>query len=113
MCDRSRGRGPYPELACGRQVGGGVDIAAQARPGSCQLDSARTAVPRGRIRPEPRVQRGAERTQYRGAGPKPVGDEAAPMVHTAVVLGRPGPEFRPSEVARLGYLAGIVATMLR
>lgn len=31
----------------------------------------------------------------------------------AVVLGRPGPEFRPSEVARLGYLAGIVATMLR
>lgn len=80
MCDRSRGRGPYPELACGRQVGGGVDIAAQARPGSCQLDSARTAVPRGRIRPEPRVQRGAERTQYRGAGPKPVGDEAAPMV---------------------------------
>ncbi len=32
---------------------------------------------------------------------------------TAVVLGRPGPEFRPSEVARLGYLAGIVATMLR
>jgi hypothetical protein len=32
---------------------------------------------------------------------------------TAVVLGRPGPEFRPSEVARLGYLAGIVATMVR
>ncbi|ORB08655.1 hypothetical protein BST30_01535, partial [Mycobacterium mantenii] len=25
----------------------------------------------------------------------------------------PGPEFRPSEVARLGYLAGIVATVLR
>jgi hypothetical protein len=38
----------------------------------------------------------------------PLGDQ-----HTAVVLGRPGPEFRPSEVARLGYLAGIVATMLR
>jgi hypothetical protein len=38
----------------------------------------------------------------------PLGDS-----HTAVVLGRPGPEFRPSEVARLGYLAGIVATMLR
>lgn len=34
--------------------------------------------------------------------------------HTAVLLGRPGgPEFRPSEVARLGYLAGIVATLLR
>ncbi|MGV0741992.1 amino acid-binding protein [Mycolicibacterium sp. XJ870] len=33
---------------------------------------------------------------------------------TAVVLGRPGgPGFRPSEVARLGYLAGIVATILR
>ncbi|MDM2136314.1 amino acid-binding protein, partial [Mycobacteroides abscessus] len=33
---------------------------------------------------------------------------------TAVVLGRPGgPEFRPSEVARLGYLAGIVATLVR
>jgi hypothetical protein len=32
----------------------------------------------------------------------------------AVVLGRPGgPAFRPSEVARLGYLAGIVATLLR
>jgi hypothetical protein len=32
----------------------------------------------------------------------------------AVVLGRPGgPQFRPSEVARLGYLAGIVATILR
>lgn len=40
---------------------------------------------------------------------------AAPLgdPHTAVVLGRPGPGFRPSEVARLGYLAGIVATMLR
>ncbi|ORJ57052.1 hypothetical protein [Mycobacterium simiae] len=39
---------------------------------------------------------------------------AAPLgdPDTAVVLGRPGPEFRPSEVARLGYLAGIVATML-
>ena len=39
----------------------------------------------------------------------PLGDH-----HTAIVLGRPGgPEFRPSEVARLGYLAGIVATILR
>lgn len=39
----------------------------------------------------------------------PLGDPG-----TAVVLGRPGgPAFRPSEVARLGYLAGIVATMLR
>jgi len=41
---------------------------------------------------------------------------AAPLgdAGTAVVLGRPGgPEFRPSEVARLGYLAGIVATILR
>lgn len=38
----------------------------------------------------------------------PLGDS-----DTAIVLGRPGPEFRPSEVARLGYLAGIVATMLR
>ncbi|MCT7659190.1 amino acid-binding protein [Mycobacterium deserti] len=41
---------------------------------------------------------------------------AAPLgdVDTAVVLGRPGgPVFRPSEVARLGYLAGIVATILR
>ncbi len=39
----------------------------------------------------------------------PLGDS-----HTAVMLGRPGgPLFRPSEVARLGYLAGIVATILR
>jgi hypothetical protein len=41
---------------------------------------------------------------------------AAPLgdAHTAVVLGRPGgPMFRPSEVARLGYLSGIVATLLR
>jgi hypothetical protein len=39
----------------------------------------------------------------------PLGDH-----HTAVVLGRPGgPLFRPSEVARLGYLAGIVATIIR
>ena len=41
---------------------------------------------------------------------------AAPLgdAHTAMVLGRPGgPNFRPSEVARLGYLAGIVATILR
>lgn len=41
---------------------------------------------------------------------------AAPLgeAHTAVVLGRPGgPHFRPSEVARLGYLAGIVTTILR
>lgn len=39
---------------------------------------------------------------------------AAPLggPRTAVVLGRPGgPAFRPSEVARLGYLAGIVATI--
>jgi hypothetical protein len=40
---------------------------------------------------------------------------AAPLgdPQTAIVLGRPGPDFRPSEVARLGYLAGIAATMLR
>ena len=41
---------------------------------------------------------------------------AAPLgdPHIAVVLGRPGgPHFRPSEVARLGYLAGIVATIFR
>lgn len=41
---------------------------------------------------------------------------AAPLgdPRTAVMLGRPGgPAFRPSEVARLGYLAGIVATILR
>lgn len=39
----------------------------------------------------------------------PLGDPGV-----AVVLGRPGgPLFRPSEVARLGYLAGIVATLLR
>src|SRR5690606_37516977 len=40
---------------------------------------------------------------------------AAPLVNTGKVLmlGRPGgPAFRPSEVARLGYLAGIVATVL-
>jgi hypothetical protein len=40
---------------------------------------------------------------------------AAPLgdPNTAVLLGRPGgPLFRPSEVARLGYLAGIVATIL-
>ena len=39
----------------------------------------------------------------------PLGDPTC-----AVMLGRPGgPEFRPSEVARLGYLAGIVATLRR
>ena len=39
----------------------------------------------------------------------PLGDPGS-----AIVLGRPGgPLFRPSEVARLGYLAGIVATILR
>lgn len=40
---------------------------------------------------------------------------AAPLGTTGKVLmlGRPGgPGFRPSEVARLGYLAGIVATVL-
>jgi hypothetical protein len=40
---------------------------------------------------------------------------AAPLgsPDTAVMLGRPGgPVFRPSEVARLGYLAGIVGTLL-
>ena len=32
----------------------------------------------------------------------------------ALMIGRPGgPEFRPSEVARLGHMAGIVATVLR
>jgi hypothetical protein len=41
---------------------------------------------------------------------------AAPLgdPDTAILLGRSGgPEFRPSEVARLGYLAGIIATILR
>lgn len=41
---------------------------------------------------------------------------AAPLGEptTALVLGRPGgPHFRPSEVARLGYLAGIIASILR
>lgn len=39
----------------------------------------------------------------------PLGDRG-----TALLLGRPGgPEFRPSEVARLGHLAGIAATVLR
>ncbi len=40
---------------------------------------------------------------------------AAPLGTTGKVLliGRPGgPEFRPSEVARLGYLAGIIASVL-
>lgn len=40
---------------------------------------------------------------------------AAPLGHSgrALLLGRSGgPEFRPSEIARLGYLAGIVATVL-
>ncbi|BBX48909.1 hypothetical protein GCM10009641_00450 [Mycobacterium cookii] len=40
---------------------------------------------------------------------------AAPLggSDTAIMLGRPGgPAFRPSEVARLGYLSGIVATLL-
>ncbi|GGC51945.1 amino acid-binding protein [Hoyosella rhizosphaerae] len=40
---------------------------------------------------------------------------AAPLgaKEMALVLGRPGgPEFRPSEVARLGYLAGIIGTIL-
>ncbi|QXQ15894.1 amino acid-binding protein [Skermania piniformis] len=40
---------------------------------------------------------------------------AAPLGSTgkALLLGRPGgPEFRPSEVARLGYLAGIIASVL-
>lgn len=32
----------------------------------------------------------------------------------AVLLGRVGgPDFRPSEIARLGYLSGIVSTVLR
>ena len=41
---------------------------------------------------------------------------AAPLgaADTAIMLGRPGgPAFRPSEVARLGYLSGIVATLLQ
>ena len=41
---------------------------------------------------------------------------AAPLgdAGTAVLLGRPGgPVFRPSEVARLGYLAGIVNTIVK
>ncbi|MGP4053533.1 amino acid-binding protein [Mycobacterium sp. 4D054] len=40
---------------------------------------------------------------------------AAPLAdpRTAIMLGRPGgPAFRPSEVARLGYLAGIVTTII-
>lgn len=40
---------------------------------------------------------------------------AAPLGNSgkALLLGRPGgPDFRPSEIARLGYLAGIIATVL-
>ena len=40
---------------------------------------------------------------------------AAPLgdPNTAIMLGRAGgPAFRPSEVARLGYLAGIVTTII-
>lgn len=38
---------------------------------------------------------------------------AAPLGALTLLLGRPGgPAFRPSEVARLGYLAGIVSTVL-
>lgn len=37
MCDRSRGRGPYPELACGRQVGG--VSTSQRRPGQAPVSS--------------------------------------------------------------------------
>ena len=47
--------------------------------------------------------------------PETIVPEARPGdPNTAVLLGRAGgPDFRPSEVARLGYLAGIVATILR
>ncbi len=41
---------------------------------------------------------------------------AAPLgsPERVLVLGRPGgPEFRPSEIARIGYFAGIVGTVLR
>lgn len=40
---------------------------------------------------------------------------AAPLgaLDKVVIVGRPGgPDFRPSEIARLGYLTGIVATVL-
>ena len=40
---------------------------------------------------------------------------AAPLGNNGkvVLMGRPGgPDFRPSEVARLGYLCGILATVL-
>ena len=45
-----------------------------------------------------------------GLAAAPLGDH-----RTAIVLAgaRSGPDFRPSEVARLGYLAGIIATILR
>ena len=52
----------------------------------------------------------------RGIAPDDTTLAAAPLGDpgTAVVLGRPGgPQFRPSEVVRLGYLAGIVATLVR
>ncbi|GAC66352.1 hypothetical protein [Gordonia soli] len=45
------------------------------------------------------------------AAPLGSGDRAG---ERAILLGRiGGPDFRPSEVARLGYLAGIVSTVLR
>jgi hypothetical protein len=44
-----------------------------------------------------------------GLAAAPLGDH-----RTAIVLGRAGgPDFQASEVARLGYLAGIIATILR
>ena len=66
--DGPRGRGPDPQPAGDRQVGGGVDIASQAGPGARQLDSTRTAMARGGIRSELRVERGSEREQRGGSG---------------------------------------------
>ena len=88
-----------------RQVAGGPgapETQAESAPW-LPLDSARALD--GSADWIPRVWREMDTT----LAAAPLGDPA-----TAVVLGRPGgPAFRPSEVARLGYLTGIVATIVR
>ena len=60
-----------------REIVGCVDVAAQTRPGTGQLDGTRMAMALSRICTELRIQLDTEGDQRRSPGAVPIADEAA------------------------------------
>ena len=70
---------PIPSTVAASQVFGGVDVAAQARPGPGQLDGAGLTVALCRVGAEAGIEGNAEGEQRRGPAAVAVGDETAPV----------------------------------